>query len=90
MGKVIDDDNYMDLLISSLPPSYDSTCMSINVSMHLSLTNLTSDIFQQYILDKFELHMLKSKKKDTKDEAFATESPKKKLKKDIECHNCHK
>ena len=45
---------------------------------------------QAYILDEYELHKLRSNKKDSKDEAFTADSSKKKPKKDMECHNCHK
>ena len=90
MGKDINDEDYADVLMSSLPPSYDTACLSINVSAHLMQSKITSDAFQVYILDEYELCELRSNKKDTKDEAFTTDASKKKPKKDIECHNCHK
>ena len=43
-----------------------------------------------YILDEYELCKLRSNKKDAKDEAFTADASKRKPKKDIECHNCHK
>ena len=90
MGKEINNEDYTDVLMSSLPPSYDTARLSINVSAHLMQSKITSDAFQVYILNEYELHELRSNKKDTKDEAFTTDASKKKPKKDIECHNCHK
>ena len=90
MGKDIDNKNYVDVLMSLLPPSYDTAHSSVNVSAHLMQSKITSDTFQAYILNKYELHKLRSNKKDSKDEAFTADASKKKTKKDIECHNCHK
>ena len=90
MGKEINDEDYADVLMSSLPPSYDTACLSMNVSAHLTQSKITSDTFQAYILNEYELHELRSNKRDTKDEAFTADASKKKPKKDIECHNCHK
>ena len=90
MGKDIDDKDYTDVLMSSLPPSYDTAHLSVNASTHLTKSKITSDAFQAYILNEYELHKLISNKKDAKDEAFTADTSKKKPKKDIECHNCHK
>ena len=90
MGKEINDKDYADVLMSSLPPSYDTAHSSVNASTHLMQSKTTSDAFQAYILNKYELHELRSNKKDSKDKAFTADTPKKKPKKDIECHNCHK
>ena len=90
MGKEINDEDYTDVLMSPLPPSYDTACLSINASAHLMQSNITSDAFQVYILDEYELCELRSNKKDAKDEAFTADASKKKPKKDIECHNFHK
>ena len=76
--------------MSSLPPSYDTACSSINASAHPTQSKITSDTFQAYILDEYELRKLRSNKKDAKDEAFTADASKKKPKKDIECHSCHK
>ena len=89
MGKVIADDDYTDLLMSSLPPSYENARSSINASAHLNPTKLTPDALQLYMLDEYEVRMLKDKK-ESKDEAFTADTTKKKSKKDIECHNCRK
>ena len=75
--------------MSSLPPSYENACMLINVSAHLNPLKLTPDALQLYMLDEYKVRMLKNNK-ETKDEAFTADSSKKKSKRDIECHNCHK
>ena len=90
MGKEINDEDYADVLMSSLPPSYDTAHSSVNASTHLTQSKIISDAFQAYILNKYELCKLRSNKKDSKDKAFTADTSKKKPKKDIECHNCHK
>ena len=90
MGKDINDKDYADVLMSSLPPSYDTAHSAVNASAHLMQSKITSDTFQAYILNEYELHELRSNKKDAKDKAFTADASKKKPKKDIECHNCHK
>ena len=74
----------------TLPPSSDTACSSVNARTHLMQSKITSDTFQAYILDEYELCELRSNKKDSKDKAFTADASKKKPKKDIECHNCHK
>jgi hypothetical protein len=78
------------VLMSSLPPSYNTACLSVNASTHLTKSKITPDTFQAFILDKYELCELRTGKKDAKDEAFTADANKKKPKKDIECHNFHK
>ena len=45
MGKDINNEDYADVLMSSLPPSYDTAHSSINVSTHLTQSKITSDAF---------------------------------------------
>jgi hypothetical protein len=53
MGKLVMDKNYTDMLLTSLPTSYDRAILSISMSAHLSTKVLTAKIFKQFILDKF-------------------------------------
>jgi hypothetical protein len=44
MGKVISDENYADIILTSLPSSYDSNITSISNSTKLSSKPLTADL----------------------------------------------
>ena len=87
MGKLISDEDYTDILLTSLPASYDSSCSSISNSARLGSKSLTADVFESLILDEFTRHKLKKPQaSSTKDEAFAAEAPKSKK----QCSNCNK
>jgi gag-polypeptide of LTR copia-type len=97
MGKTITDIDYLNTLIASLPSSYKQACVSISASNHLGAVALTADIFEQYILNKSKQHTIKNQRKDSKDEAFATDAKKDDSKdtgKDKDkpkwCSNCQK
>jgi hypothetical protein len=87
MGKEIDDIDYMDILLASLPPSYETTCMAINVSTCMSKQKLTPDIILQFITDEYEHHVTKDPDASM-DEAFTSDAKRKK--KSIICYNCNK
>ena len=88
IGKTVTDDDYLNTMLASLPSSYDHTCSSISVSTRLGSKSLMAEIFEQFILDELECKQV-NKRKDTKEEAFSTDTSRKK-RLDIECHNCHK
>ena len=87
MGKLISNEDYTDILLTSLPASYNSSCSSISNSTHLGSKSLTADVFESLILDEFTWRKLKKLQAlSMKDEAFATEAPKSKK----QCSNCNK
>ena len=97
MGKAVSDEHYMDTLLVSLPATYDTTVSSISASAHLGLKTLTTEIFEQLVIDEYEHRQAKDKRKDTKDEALSADSDKKggrakgKAKRStLECYNCGK
>src|SRR6266850_1212448 len=54
MGKAVMDKDYTDTLLASLLASYEGTVSSMSTSAHLGTKALTSEIFEQFILDKSE------------------------------------
>jgi hypothetical protein len=86
MGKVISDEDYTDILLTSLPSSYDQSCMSISHSTRLSGQPLTADALEAMILDKYTQREIKNQKSSSKDEAFAADTTKSKK----QCSNCKK
>src|SRR6266850_6806375 len=96
MGKAVMDEDYTDTLLASLPASYDGVVSSMSASTCLGTKVLTSEIFEQFILDESERRQVKDKYAESRNEALATESgsrkgkDKSKDKKKVECYNCHK
>ncbi len=84
MGKVIDDDDFTDILLASLPPTYESTQSAINASAHISGKSLTPDTVIQLFIDNYEQ---RGSKDQEQDEAFTADAQ---HKKNIECYNCKK
>jgi hypothetical protein len=87
MGKTVDDDDYTDILLASLPPLYNFVCSTINASAHISKEKLTPHTVMQLMADKYKHHTTKNKN-NSQDKAFATDAKCKK--KNIECFNCKK
>ncbi len=96
MGKAVDDADYTDTLLASLPASYDGTVSSISASARLGSKTLTAEIFEQLVIDEYERRQVKDKHVESKDEALSADSSKKggkgkgRDKKNVECYNCHK
>ena len=100
MGKVVDDKDYTDTLLASLPALYNYVVSSISTSARLGSTKLTADIFEQFIINEYDRRRLVGKDSDSWDEALsAADSSKKSGGKDkdkdkdkrkpTECFNCH-
>ena len=104
MGKVVDDKDYTDTLLASLPASYNYAVSSISASAGLGSTKLTADIFEQFIIDEYDRRRLAGKDSDSRnsrDKALsAADLSKKSGSKDkdkdkdkrklTECFNCHR
>jgi len=86
MGKLISDEDYTDILLASLPTSYDSSCSSISNSTCLGSQVLTADMFESLILDEYTWRKLKKPLSNSKDEAFGADAPRSKK----QCSNCNK
>jgi hypothetical protein len=85
----------------SILHSFEGLIASLNGTLFFTKTKITADSFRAFLLDKYKHCILMEKEdakagkkegKDSKDEAFATDSTKKKdkHKHKVECHNCHK
>ena len=100
MGASIADEDFTSIMLGSIPPSYDTyiaaiTATSTLLNQVLMLTNLLDTIIDE--ADHKAIKNPKSKK-DDHDTAFVAGQLKKgggnhglkKLKKNVECFNCHK
>ena len=103
MGKVVNDKDYTDTLLASLPASYNYAVFSISASTHLGSTKLTADIFKQFIIDEYNRCQLAGKDSDSQDKALSAADLSKKSggknkdkdkdkdrRKLTECFNCHR
>src|SRR5216683_3267478 len=100
LGQTITDQDYLDTLLTSLPQSYKGSISTLSGALHLTKTKITADSFRAFLLDEYECCLIQEKQdvkggkdgKDSKDEAFAMDSNKRKDKDKckVECHNCHK
>ena len=86
MGKAISDEDYTDILLTSLPPSYDQSCTSISHSICISGKPLLYSDLKSMILDESTQREIKKQKSNTTEEAFAADSSKPKK----QCSNCNK
>ena len=82
MGKNIDEDDYVDILLASLPSSYQPSVSAINASTRLGKGTIKSDDVIELMTDEYERLAPENKKQPTQDQAF-TADPKRK-----ECTNC--
>jgi hypothetical protein len=62
MGETISDEDYTDILLTSIPTSYDQSCTSIDDSTRLSGRPLTAD--EAMILDEFTQREIKKQCSD--------------------------
>ena len=96
MGKIVNNEDYTDTLLALLSASYNYTISLISASAYLSSKRLTTDIFEQFIINEYNRCKISGKDSNGKDEALSVDASKKNQTKDkdkkkpIECFNCHK
>src|SRR6266404_3390892 len=88
MGKTTDDDEFMSILLASLPPSYETTQSTINAAADMSGTDITPDRVIRLVSEEYDRRARKNGKSGTED-AFAA-NVQNKDKHNVECYNCHK
>ena len=93
MGQSISDEEYVNMLMGSLPASYDPNISMITTNADMNASAITPATVICIITDEYDKCTLrKSKSKLSQDEAFTVDAQKikKKKKSDVECFNCHK
>jgi hypothetical protein len=85
LGETISDTEFSDILLGSLPRSYDAVVCAITTAMHILDDDLSPDDLMSFITDHTDL--LLSRRDRTKDHA---DDKRRKGIKIIECFNCHK
>jgi hypothetical protein len=87
IGKTINNNNYTNILLASLPPLYNSICSIINVSAYISKVKLTPHTIIQLTTDEYK-HCATKNGNNNKDKAFTANAKSKK--KNLKCYNCKK
>jgi len=88
LGRNISDDEYVAVLIGSLPSCYDGPINSLTSSCNINNVDITPTAITWAAIQEYEKHSLQKENK-SQDEVFAAaEADKRKSKKDIECFNC--
>ena len=91
MGKSIPNDEYVSILLGSIPSNYEATISTMSTTATLTNAALTLDTVIQLITDDYDRRVLKAgKQTEGQDKALTanTTKKKKKNKKDVECFNC--
>jgi transposase InsO family protein len=86
MGKNIDDEDYTDVLLASLPSCYRTAISAINASTRISKGALTPEIVTELMIAEYEQL---TDTKTPQDQALSAVTFKGK-KRDVECFNCKK
>jgi len=92
MGTTIPDDKYASILLGSIPSTYKASTSTMSTTAALTNTMLTSNNVICLLTDEYDCQVpRKPKNEEGQDEALTADGgKKKKLKKDLECFNCHK
>jgi gag-polypeptide of LTR copia-type/Pol polyprotein, beta-barrel domain len=89
MGTTIMDEEYGNILLGSLPNSYNNTINSIMAAMELSGRSITPTLVIQLMTDEYDRQTLKKgKAKLSTDKAFHA-NRQRKGQRNVECFNCH-
>jgi transposase InsO family protein len=90
LGRSVSDDEYVAVLIGSLPACYDGPIDSLTSSCDVNNVDITPTSVTRAAIREYEKRSLRKENK-VQDEAFAAaEANKNKSKKDVECFNCKK
>src|SRR5258708_15941173 len=91
LGRAVSDDEYVTVLIESLPSCYDSHSDSLTSSCDVNNMDITPTAVICAATCEYKKHVLWEENK-AQDKAFAatTEADKKAKKKEVECFNCKK
>ena len=85
IGKTIDDEDFAEIILGSLPSSYESTINAINAAADTVAAAVTSDRVIRLVTDDYDRRVLKKgKPKGGPEDAFAANGQKAKA----ECYNC--
>jgi gag-polypeptide of LTR copia-type/Integrase core domain/GAG-pre-integrase domain len=92
LGRTVSDDEYVSVLIGSLPASYDAAINALTTSCDVNDKDVTPTLVTRIAINEHEKKQVKNKDKNKVEALTAeTEAEKRKNKrKNIECHNCHK
>ena len=90
LGRSVSEDEYVAVLIGSLPSCYDGPIDSLTSSCDVNNVDITPTAVTRAAIREYEKRSLRKENK-SQDEAFAAaEANRNKSKKDVECFNCKK
>jgi gag-polypeptide of LTR copia-type len=90
MGDTITDEEYGNILLESLPDSYDNTRIAITTAAELSGKTITPTLVIRVVTGQYDRRTLKKgKAKSSKDEALYTNGQRK-GQRNVECFNCRR
>src|SRR5258707_15477516 len=89
LGRSVGDDEYVAVLIGSLPPCYNSPIDALTSSCDVNNKDITPSAVIRSATREYEKCILHKENK-SQEEAFSAEAKKKAKNKDIECYNCKK
>src|SRR5258708_14883381 len=90
LGRTVNDDEYVSVLIGSLPTSYDTTINTLTTSCDVTNTDITPTSVIRIATNEYEKRLLRKGKGKVQDEAFTAEEQRKNKRRNIECFNCHR
>src|SRR5713226_5548233 len=89
LDRTVGNDEYVMVLIGSLPSCYDSPIDALTSSCDINNKDITPDAVIRSATREYEKRVLRKENK-SQEEAFSAEAKKKAKNKDIECYNCKK
>jgi LTR polyprotein gag-polypeptide-like protein len=89
-GRTVDNNEYVSVLIGSLPTSYDTTINTLTTSCDVTNTDITLTAVIQIATNEYEKCLLCKGKGKAQNEAFTAEEQCKNKRKNVGCFNCHK